>query len=223
MKPNFLVQRFHPNLRIGSVPSVVRGSRLIPIHCYQGLWDSACGAHCAAIAMALLGEITDVAILSERRNGVAARLWKAARQKYFDGVTVEELAAMIDDMGTGRTVTACTGRHTKCLDFILTQLKTGKVVIASWHSLRGQQHHWSTVIGVEGQQAGRNFIPSALLLLDPGIDEPMLCGYNSRLEFTAHPLPRSTSYVRYRCADGSKLAVTLTSALAIEATASNHS
>jgi hypothetical protein len=215
MKRNYLVQRFHPNLRIGFVPSVLHGKRLMPIHCQQGLWDSACGAHCAATAMALLGEIRNIAVLSERRNGIAARLWKAARLKYFDGVTVEELAAMIDDMGTGRNINVCTGRHIKCLDFILAQLERGNVVIASWHSRRGQQHHWSTVIGIEGRQTGRDFTPSALLCLDPGVDEPIMCGYNSRLEFTAHPPPRSASYVRYRCADGSKLAVTLTSALAV--------
>lgn len=215
MKPSFLVQRFHPNLRIGFVPSVLRSNRLMPIHCYQGLWDSACGAHCAAIAMALLGDITDVTILSERRNGVAARLWKAARAKYFDGVTVDELAAMIDDMGTERKITVCTGRHAKCLDFALAQFNRGSVVLISWHSRRGQQHHFSTIIGAEGRQTGNDFTPSALLCLDPGLEAPWMCCYNSRLEFTAHPAPRSASYVRYRCSDGTKLAVTLTSALAI--------
>lgn len=215
MKHPYLVQRFHPNLRIGFEPSVLRGKRLMPIHCQQGGWDSACGAHAAATAMALTGEIHDVAVLSERRNGVAARLWKAAQRKYFDGVTVDELAAMIDDMGTARKITVCTGRHAKCLDFALTQFNRGSVVIISWHSRRGQQHHFSTIIGAEGWQTGSDFTPTALLCLDPGIEAPWMCPYNSRLEFTAHPSPRSPSYVRYRCADGSKLSVTLTSALSI--------
>jgi hypothetical protein len=153
--------------------------------------------------MALLSEIHDVAVLSERRNGVAARLWKAARLKYFDGVTVEELAAMIDDMGTGRMITVCSDRHAKCLDFALAQLERGNVVIASWQSRRGQQHHWSTIVGVEGQQIRCDFVPTALLCLDPGVNEPILCGYNSRLEFTVHPPPRSAAYIRYRCSDRS--------------------
>lgn len=215
MKEGYLVQQFHPNLRIGFVPSVLRGKRLLPIHCQQGWWDSACGAHCAATAMALLGEIHNVATLSERRYGVAARLWNAARTSYFDGLNVEELATMIDDMGTERQVTICTGRHKKCLNFILAQLASGNVAITSWHSRRGHQSHWTTVIGVEGRQTGREFVPTALLCIDPGVDEPILCGYNSRLEFTAHPPPRSPAYIRYRCSDGSKLAVTLTSAVAI--------
>ncbi len=214
MKPNFLVQRFHPNLRIGFVPSVLYGKRLTPIHCQQGEWDSACGAHCAAIALALLQEVSDVAMLSERRYGAAARLWRAAQASYFDGVTVDELAAMIDDMGTGRKITICPGRHAKCLDFALTQINRGNVVIASWHSRRGRQHHWTVLVGIEGVQTGRDFTPSTLLCLDPAVHAEM-AGYNSRLEFTAHPPPRSASYIRYRCADGSKLAVTLTSALAI--------
>lgn len=214
-RPPFLVQRFHPNLRIGLVPSVLHGNRLQPIFVPQDLWSSACGAHCAAIALALLGDIHDVSVLSERRNGVAARLWHAARAMYFDGVDVTGLAAMIDDMGTNRPLATCSGSHTRCLDFILAHLAKGEVVIASWHSRRGRQHHWVVIVGTEMRQMERHFKPTALLALDPGVCEPLLCGANSRLEITVHPAPRSKSYVRYGCADGSTLAVTLTSALAI--------
>lgn len=215
MKNTYLVHRFHPNLRIGFEPSVLRGNRLVPVHCRQGRWDSACGAHAAATAMALLGEIHDVATLSERRNGVAARLWAAARANYFDGVTVHELSTMIHSMGTDKKIKICTARHAECLVFILSQLTRGKVIIASWHSRRGHEHHWTTVVGVEGLQAGASFSPSALLCLDPAVVEPLLCGYNARLEYTSHPASRSSSYILYRCADGTKLAVTLTGAVAV--------
>lgn len=176
MDHDYLIQRFHPKLRIGFVPSVLHDKHfLMLIHCQQGGRDSACGAHCAAIAMALLGDIHDVALLSERRNGVAARLWEAAPLKYFGSVAVDELAPMIDDMDTERKITVSTGRHIKCLYFVLLPLEHGNVVIASWHSRRDQQHHWTTIVRVEGRQSGRKFAPSALLCLDPRVDEPVMC------------------------------------------------
>lgn len=223
MEKHYLVQRYHPNLRIGLVPSVVHGKRLMPIHCQQGTWDSACGAHCAAIAMALLGEIHDVAVLSERRNGVAARLWKAAQATYFDGVDVTQLAEMIRKTGVERRIITCTSSHARCLNFILTQLARGRIVIASWRSRRGHQHHFVVVHGIEGMQNGHRFTPTALLALDPWVGEPFLCGYNSRLEFTNHQPPRSASYILYKCSNGSKLAVTLTSTLSIGDTAPTSS
>lgn len=217
-QPSFLVQRLHPNIRIGLVPSVMQNEKLMPIFVPQDFWSSACGAHCVAIAMALLGEIKNVERLSERRNGAAGRLWKAAQAMYFDGATPLELAKMIQAMKTGHRVAICTGRHAECLDFILHQLAKGSVAIASWHSRRGKQHHWIIIVGLEGFQTGHSFTPTTLLALDPALAEPVLAAYNSRIEFTFHPLPRSTTYVRYHCSDGSKLAVTLTSAITIGST-----
>lgn len=214
-QPSFLVQRLHPNLRVGLVPSIEHNKRLMPIFVQQDFWSSACGAHCVAMAMALLGDIKNVERLSERSNGAAGRLWKAAQAMYFDGATPLELAKMIDAMKTGRSVAVCTGRHAECLDVILNQLARGKTVIASWHSRRGKRHHWIVIVGVEGLQAGQSFTPTTLLGLDPGLDEPVLAPANSRIEFTSYPVARSSRYVRYRCSDGSNLAVTLTSTLTV--------
>ena len=95
MKKAYLVQQFHPAINVGAFPFVLRGKKRIPVHCEQGALDSACGAHCAVIALTLLGHIRDASTLSERRNGVAARLWKAAKAKYFDGLNVDGLASML--------------------------------------------------------------------------------------------------------------------------------
>jgi hypothetical protein len=209
----YLVQRFHPNLHIGSVPFVWHGKRRLPIHCQQGTWDSACGAHCAAIAMALLGHIRDVAALSEYRNGVAARLWRAARATYFDGVNVTGLASMLEGMEMGRRIALCSGGHAKCLTFILSKLEQGELVIASWHS-HADLHHWILIVGTEGVQAEENYHASTLLALDPSVGEPQLSGYNGRLEFSV-PLRRNSVCRRYITSYNQELAVRLTSAVSI--------
>jgi hypothetical protein len=214
--PSFLIQRLHPNLRIGDVPSVMHGKRHMRIFVQQDFWSSACGAHCVAIAMAMLGEIKNVETVSERKYGAAGRLWKAAQAMYFDGATPQQLLEMIQTMRTGRRIALCTGLHAECLDFTLDQLSKGNVVIASWHSRRGKQHHWIVIVGIEGFQTGHSFTPTTLLGIDPSLDEPYLSAANCRIEFTDHPVVRSNRYVRYRCSDGSKLTVTLTSALSLE-------
>lgn len=209
----YLIQRFHPNLHIGFVPSVLNGKRLMPIHCQQGTWDSACGMHCAAIALALLGDIHDVAVLSERRNGVAARLWRFAQATYFDGVNVEGLASVLEDTGTGRHITYYSGGHAKCLAFVLSHFEQRELVIASWRSQQGH-HHWTLIVGIEGLQTGHKFKPSTLLALDPGERAPQLCGYNGRLQFSV-AARRKRAYHPYLSADGYEVAVKLTSALSI--------
>jgi hypothetical protein len=215
MKHRFLIQRYHAQLRIDFVPCAARGERLVPVHCRQDQWSSACGPHCAAMAMALLGEIHDVTELSNRRNGVAARLWNCAQITYFEGTTVTQLAAMVDSLETGRPIAYCKSGHQNCLAFALSHLAAGHTVIVSWKSRTGRDHHWTLVSGCEGVQVGRTFTPQTLLCLDPGIEEPTMSLFNARLEFTIHPPPRAASYVRYRGTDGVTLSVKLTSALAI--------
>lgn len=215
MKHRTLVQRLHPELRVDMLPSVARKNRLEPLLARQGIWDSGCGAHCVAMAMALAGELHSVVELAERRRGVAGRLWRAAQATYFDGATLDELAAMIESLRTGRSITSCAGTTTACLPFALAALDAGSIVLVSWHSRHGRQHHFALLVGSEGVQSGANYTPHALLALDPGVDDVSLCGYNARLEFTVHPRPVSPLYFRYASGDGNTLAVRLTGALAI--------
>jgi hypothetical protein len=214
MKHTFLIQRYHAKLRLDFVPCAARGERLVPVHCRQDQWSSACGPHAVAMSLVLTGDIQDVATLSNRRNGVAARLWHAAQITYFDGTTVTQLATMVDSLEIGRPVAYCKSGHQNCLAFALSHLAAGHAVIVSWKSRSGRDHHWTLVTGVEGMQVGRTFTPQTLLCLDPGIEEPLSL-FNARLEFTIHPPPRAASYVRYRGTDGVTLSVKLTSALAI--------
>lgn len=169
--------------------------------------------------MTLLGHIRDVAVLSEYRNGVAARLWRAARATYFDGVNVIGLASMLEDMDMGRRIALCSGGHAKCLAFILSKVGRGELVIASWRS-HNNDHHWILIVGTEGNQVGAKYSPSTLLALDPSVGEPQLTGYNGRLEFSVS-LRRKTLCRRYITSYNQEVAVKLTSAVSIGAIASN--
>jgi hypothetical protein len=210
-----LIQWFHPALHIGLTASAAHGDTLIPVHCRQGIWDSACGGHCVAMALALWGDIADVDELCERRAGVAARLWKATQGIYFKGATVGELAAIVDSLKTGRLVEPFLGNHRQCLAYAQTQLANGRVVIASWYSRQGRQKHWTLIIGCEGLRVGATFTPHALLALDPAVAAPQFAGCNARLEFPAHAGPRGKSLARYLTQEGDEWWVQLTSALTI--------
>lgn len=210
-----LQQRFYPTLRIGLSAMVERGQRDVPLHCRQGDLDGACGAHCAAMALTLLGRIVNVSALSKRTKGVAARLWQAAQATYFDGTTASELAAMIESVDADLHIEHTTGTHRRCLEFVQQQFDAGRLVIFAWRSKSGKDHHWVLVVGMEGMQHGRVFTPQTFLMLDPGAPPPVLCGYNARLSFASSSKLYGARYLPFLDADGGTMPVTLTSAVAI--------
>ena len=215
MAARYLQQRLFPTLKIGVSAMVARGSQDVPLHVRQSDWDGACGTYCAAMALALLGRISDVAVLSDRRKGVAARLWQAARKYYFDGITAKELAAMIESLETDLHVSYYSGSHQKCLPLVQDQLAAGQLAIISWRSKNGNDHHWVLAVGIEGVQDGRSFTPETILVLDPGAEEPQLCGYNGRLRLAPTTSVSHKPYVPYSYSGGSSLQVQLTGAVLI--------
>jgi hypothetical protein len=212
-----LIQWFHPALRIDFTASVAHGENIVPIFARQGQFDAACGPHAIAMALALWGDIADVAALCERRAGVAARLWKATQRVYFEGANAGQLAAIVDSLKTGRLVEPYQGNHKQCLTYAQLQLSNWQLVVASWHS--GRQDHWILLLGCEGVRVGNSFTPHALLTLDPGVDAPLLSGYNARLEFATPAVTQGNASARYLTLDGDEWQVKLTSALTIGARA----
>jgi hypothetical protein len=210
-----LLQRFHPALKIGATLSSSATDGGMPVHCRQGVWDSACGPHCVAMAMAILGELADPTELAEHGNGVGARLWKAAKTTYFGGTNIGELARMIVSLQTRYTVSHVQGPHSKCITFAHMHVENGQLVIASWRNRPDREHHWVLIVGSEGIQTASTFTPHALLALDPGVDEPLLCGYNARLELASRSGPRHNTPTRYVTLDGMERKVKLTSALTL--------
>ncbi|MDB5855087.1 MAG: hypothetical protein JWR22_3128 [Herminiimonas sp.] len=219
MTNQFLQQRLFPSLRIEQTAMVHRGQRNFGLHIRQSDLDSACGTYCAAMALALFGCITDVTVLSDRRNGIAGRLWTAAKKCYFDGVDALELASLIESLDTDLRVSYCDGSHRQCLSLVLDQLSKGRLVIVSWMTKNESTHHWTLAIGTEGLQCGRRFVPETILVLDPGADSPQFCAYNGRLTLPSGTTINNKKFIPYSCYNAGALQVRLTGAVVIRAPA----
>jgi hypothetical protein len=208
----YIQQRFHPRLKIGYTALAVIGKRTVPVHCRQGEIDGACGTYCAVMALTILSKINNPSILVERRSGVAARLWHLARESYFDGIKAKSLADLLESIGADIQIAVDARSRRSVLMFSKEQLSLSRLVILSWRTRKYTLHHWVLVVGIEGLQRGRTFIPTTFLCLDPGAEYPILCGYNGRLE-----LDESESGAgRYYCTDDTDaVSVTLTGAVSL--------
>jgi len=216
MTATYLHQRFYPTLRLGFKAGVTLSKHEISVHCRQGDLDGACGLHCAAMALTLMGRITHGPSLPNRRRGTAARLWQAAQETYFDGIDAVDLAEMLDALNTNLQIKHFEGNHKKTLEFTKTQIERGGLVILAYRTKDHKVHHYVLVIGVEGLQSGRTFTTATLLALDPGLREPEMCAYNGRMHLTSRPIPHSSLYVDYVTNDGEKEPVTFTGAVSIK-------
>jgi len=208
----YLQQRFHPRLKIGYTALAEVGKKTVPVHCRQGEIDGACGTYCAVMALTILSKINNPSVLVDSRTGVAARLWRAARESYFDGIKAKSLADLLASIDADVKIAIDTRSRRSVLMFSKEQLALSRLVILSWRTRKYTLHHWVLVVGMEGIQRGRTFTPMAFLCLDPGAEYPVLCGYNGRLEFD-----ESESGVgRYYCTDDTDaLSVTLTGAVSL--------
>jgi hypothetical protein len=215
MARTFLLQRFYPTLRLGFSANAVRNGGTARVHCRQGDWDGACGPHCAAMALAVLGRIADFNAVSRGRKGISARLWDAAQETYFKGTDTIDLVYMLESLQTDLRVNYYDGTHRRTLAFTQKRIADGELVIVSWRTKDYAVQHWVLVIGIEGVQEGRSFTPNTLLIMDPGLAEPIMSGYNARLQFTSYPIPHSSIYIDYLTNEGSSLPVTLTGAVSI--------
>jgi hypothetical protein len=167
------------------------------------------------MALSLLGRIKYPGSLPKRERGVAARLWAAAQTIYFDGMENDGLAELLSSISAGLRIDRFPGCHRKTLTFTLANLADGGLAIVSWRTKDAHSHHWVLAVGVEGIQSGKTFKPSTLLVLDPLLAEPLLCGYNGRIQLNSHPIRGSQVYVEYVANDGTSIPVTLTSAVAM--------
>jgi hypothetical protein len=169
------------------------------------------------MSLAILGRISDPTALSDRARGVASRLWRVAQLNFFDGFSVDQLAASLVDVDSTLDVRTCNfDDELKILAFIRREMEKERLVIVSWHSQRGDTHHWVLLIGVEGYSQDENFKPTAFLALDPGTDAPIMTGYNGRLEVSGAVGRYATAgKMVYEAAWQSRMRVELTSAISL--------
>lgn len=176
-----LVQKFHPALRPGR--QLVLSDSGNPLFSRQGHWDSGSALHCVAMALALLGKLTNPVALSRSDAGPEAVFWDHAWPHYLHGLTLSELESFIWELNLGVRPLASPDDRGSILNFCELELPRGRPVIVGWRRRRIRDSHVALVVGIEGRQHKRTFEPHALLVLDPAASEPRLAAYNARLLF----------------------------------------
>ena len=177
-----LIQKFHPGILLGHEP-LSRHSKN-PLFSRQGHWDGGSALHGVAMALALLGKLDDPRYVPYHDTGNERIAWEAAWPHYLHGLTLSELASFIAELNLGVQPIVHTGPARDLLPFCARELATGRPIIIAWQQPPPVIAHAALVVGIEGRQMGKTFVPHALLLLDPAQDAPRLAACNARLELT---------------------------------------
>ncbi|WP_076885745.1 hypothetical protein [Burkholderia pseudomallei] len=191
----FTVQKLLPKLRSGRRLTIV-GSN-VPAFSFQGAWDGGCALHATAMAIAMLGRLSDPLRVPSRRRGPEAAFWELAWPFYLSGVTLEELENLILELGWGLRPTLFEGAHANIFRFCEQEILRSRPVIVTWRQLRRAALHATLIVGIEGRQIGRDFEGHTLLVIDSAEAEPMLAAHNARLTWSAERRGRQSGYARY--------------------------
>lgn len=173
-----LIQRLHPAVRLGQRLTLATSGN--PLFSRQGDWDAGSPLHCAAMALALLGKLSNPVGIRDSDTGRDARFWDRAWPHYLHGLTLSELASFLWELNCGVRPITGQGPPGTVLRFCARELELGWPVIVALHTRA--RSYMALAIGVEGRQHSRHLRLSALLLLDPAEAEPALSGFNARLE-----------------------------------------
>jgi hypothetical protein len=173
-----LIQKLHPAQRPGH-RLTLSGSGA-PLLSRQGDWNGGSPLHCVAMALAMLGKLSDPARLALHQGGPEAAFW-SAWPHYLHGVTLSEFVSFVWELNAGVRPVAAQGTPVATLSFCERELAKGWPVIVSWRILHPPLRHAALANGVEGLRRKRAFSPHALLL-DPAEAEPTLAAFNARLE-----------------------------------------
>ncbi|QET29230.1 hypothetical protein [Burkholderia multivorans] len=176
-----LIQKFHPAMHLGQQPMLASSGN--PLFSRQGHWDGGGTLHCVAMALAMLGKLADPVYLSYHTSGPEQRLWDDAWPHYLNGMTLDELADFVTNLGMGVRAAKSTTSGIDLLRLIYDDLRAGWPVIIGWQQRHVVKWRAALVVGIEGHQNESAFEPSALLLIDPAGNEPGLAGFNARLDW----------------------------------------
>lgn len=191
----FTVQKLLPELQSGRRLKIT-GSNF-PAFSFQGAWDGGCALHATAMAIAMLGHLSDPLRVPSRRSGPEAAFWELAWPFYLSGVTLEELESLILELGWGLRPTIFEGSHANVFRFCEQEVLSGRPVIVTWRRLSRAALHAVLAVGVEGRQTGRAFEAHSLLLIDSAETEPVLAVHNARLTWASERRGRQNGYARY--------------------------
>ncbi|EMD9441677.1 hypothetical protein VXE32_005733 [Burkholderia cepacia] len=171
-----LIQKLHPALYPGR--RLALAGRRQPLFSQQGMWDSGSALHCAAMALAMLGKLSDPVDVRVYSSGPVAQFWDRAWPHYLHGLTPSELVSFVWELSAGVQPVQAEGSDDEILHFCAQELAAGWPVIVWIVNRRNEERHAALVVGLEE----RSTVPTALLLLDPAGATPVLAACNARLE-----------------------------------------
>ncbi|OXI88260.1 hypothetical protein CFB50_06925 [Burkholderia sp. AU33423] len=189
------VQQLHPALQSGRRLTLANSNA--PAFSFQGCWDGGCAWHATAMALAMLGFLSDPLHVSSRRSSPEAEFWRRAQPLYLSGVSLEELQALIRELDWGLRPACFEGTHTDVFRFSKREVMRGRPVILTFRQSRRATLHAVLAVGIEGRKIGATFDGHTLLVVDSAEAEPVLAAYNARLTRTAADLGRLSGNAQY--------------------------
>ena len=181
----FRWQRFHPALQPGDRLTVAaKREAPMPVHFSQSDLDGACGVHCVASVLVILGLAKSHALTlsSRRKYGVPADLWRAFADCWFSGCSPLDLADRLDGTELPLQTEVVTADMGDVERFAVSELSRGELVMVGFTSVLNRlTNHWALGVGSEGVQTGQRAVVDSLLLLDPGESEPVFRCFNARM------------------------------------------
>ncbi|ARM00242.1 hypothetical protein BOC59_09410 [Burkholderia pseudomallei] len=172
-----LIQRLHPMLYPG--PRLMLDDTRQPVFSQQGDWDAGSALHCTAMALAMLGKLSDPVNVSGYASGPVSHFWNRAWPHYLHGLTPLEFAAFVWELDADVQPVQVEGSADELMHFCAGELAAGWPVVIWIVNRLTDELHATLVVGIEE----RDSIPNALLLLDPAGAAPVLAACNARLEF----------------------------------------
>lgn len=189
------MQKLHPALQSGRRLTLANSNA--PAFSFQGCWDGGCALHATAMALAMLGCLSDPLRLPSRRHHPEAEFWRRAQPFYLSGVSLEELQTLIWELDVGLRPTCFEGTHADVLRFSEREVLRGRPVILTFRQSRRATLHAVLAVGIEGRKIGRTFDGHTLLVVDSAEAEPVLAAYNARLTRTAADRGRLGGHALY--------------------------
>ncbi|MCP3706802.1 hypothetical protein M3I54_07345 [Paraburkholderia sp. CNPSo 3274] len=200
-----LLQKFHPGSRLGQQLTLAHGGTLFS---RQGHWDGGSTLHYVAMALALLGKLSDPVDVPYHVSGNERVVWDHAWPHYLHGLTLSELESFVWELNLGVQPVVRAGPAPAILRFTSRELAAGRPVIIGWRQRHPVKWRAALAVGMEGRLQGRTFEPHALLMLDPAGSEPRLAGFNARIDLHGNGRARYQS-------QAVRLAVTLEGVVSI--------
>ncbi|RYG25065.1 MAG: hypothetical protein EON93_22510 [Burkholderiales bacterium] len=109
--------------------------------------------------------------MAQRKNGLAAKLFRALESDWMDGAYASEIVDVLAELELPVHVEWVSGFDSGVDGFAADALKRGRLVLLAYESERTSRHrHWVLGVGCSGESQDRKLAVDTLLALDPSTD-----------------------------------------------------